>query len=153
MTVIAIFQAPPADSPTQQEPFGFLQGALRNPSKRGTTDSAPLPQGAFLQAETLDRKDKAALPPLGNSSFMFTARPDTGFSNLLPSGMSSPIFTGVSGQGDPSLQRHHGQMSHQPYGGNHPSAKGTTCSDPWTPTPWIREGDPKIRLLLEQPAL
>ena len=70
--------------PTLQESFGFLQEDLRNPPKQGSTDSAPLPQGSFPQVEPLDREDKTALPPLGNSSFMFTARPDSGLSNLLP---------------------------------------------------------------------
>ena len=74
--------------PTLQESFGFLQEDLRNPPKQGSLDSAPLPQGSFPHAEPLDREDKAALPPLGNSSFLFTARPDSGLSNLLPPGKS-----------------------------------------------------------------
>ena len=60
-----------------QESFSFLQEDLRNPPKQGSSDSASLPQGSFPQAEPLDWEDKAALPPLGNSSFMYRARPDS----------------------------------------------------------------------------
>ena len=70
--------------PTLQESFGFLQVDLRNPPKQGSSDSAPLSQGSFPHAEPLDREDKAALPPLGNSSFMHTARPDSGLSTCCP---------------------------------------------------------------------
>ena len=50
---------------TLQESIGFLQEDLRNPPKQGATDSTPLPQDAFPQAESLDKEDKAALHPLG----------------------------------------------------------------------------------------
>ena len=72
--------------PTLQDSFGFLQKDLRNPLKEGPSDSAPLPQGAFPQGEPLHREDKTGLPPLGNSSFIETARPDLGLPNLLPPG-------------------------------------------------------------------
>ena len=54
-----------------------------------STDSAPLSQGVFPQAESLDRNYKAALCPLGNSSFMFFMRPDSGLSNLFSPGKTS----------------------------------------------------------------
>ena len=72
--------------PLLLESFGFLQEDLRNPPKQGSSDTAHLPQGSYPQTEPLDREDKASLPPLGNSSFMFTTRPDSGLSNLLPPG-------------------------------------------------------------------
>ena len=61
--------------PTLQESFGFLQEDLRNPPKQGSSDSASLHQGSFPQVEPVDQEDKAALPLLGNSSFMYTAIP------------------------------------------------------------------------------
>ena len=56
--------------PIVNKAFGFLREDLRNSPKQGATDYAPLSQGAFPQVKTLDRKNKAVLPPLGNSSFL-----------------------------------------------------------------------------------
>ena len=67
---------------TLQDLIGFLQEDLSNPPKPGATNSDPC-------AESLNREDKAALPPLGKGSFMFSARPDSNLSNLLPPGMTS----------------------------------------------------------------
>ena len=72
--------------PASQESLHYFQEDLRNPLKQGSLDSAPLPQGSFPQAKPLDREDKAGLPPLGNSSFMFAARPTSVLSNLPPPG-------------------------------------------------------------------
>ena len=45
--------------------FWLPPGGLEESHEQGATDFSPLPQGAFPQAEPLDREDKAALPPLG----------------------------------------------------------------------------------------
>ena len=69
--------------PTLQESFGFLQEDQRNPPK----------QGVFPQAESLDKKDKAALPPLGTSSYLQDVTPvsQTSFLQGRPVFLPSPL--------------------------------------------------------------